>query len=65
VLSSTRGGRRVYRVWMVGPGQVPQPHEVTAGISNTRFTELLSVISGSVKAGDALITRRADSAPGR
>lgn len=65
VLSSTRGGQRVYRVWTVGPGQVPKAHEVTAGISNTRFTELVSVISGSVKSGDALITRRADSAPGR
>ncbi|MDP1899855.1 MAG: efflux RND transporter periplasmic adaptor subunit [Rubrivivax sp.] len=65
VLSSTRGGQRVYRVWTVGPGQVPQPQEVTAGISNTRFTELASVVSGSVKAGDALITRRADSTPGR
>jgi HlyD family secretion protein len=65
VLSGTRGGQRVYRVWTVGPNQVPQPHEVTAGISNTRYTELVSVVSGSVKAGDALITRRADSAPGR
>jgi HlyD family secretion protein len=65
VLSATRGGQRVYRVWTVGPGQVPQPQEVTAGISNTRFTELASVVSGSVKAGDALITRRADNATGR
>jgi HlyD family secretion protein len=65
VLSATRGGQRVYRVWTVGPGQVPQPQEVTAGISNTRFTELASVVSGQVKAGDALITRRADNASGR
>jgi HlyD family secretion protein len=61
VLTRTRGGERVYRVWTVGPDQVPQPHEVTVGIANTRFTELAQVLSGSVKAGDALITRRADT----
>ncbi len=61
VLTRTRGGERVYRVWTVGPDQVPQPHEVTVGIANTRFTELAQVLSGSVKAGDALITRRADA----
>jgi HlyD family secretion protein len=66
VLSGLRGGQRVYRVWTVGPNQVPQPHEVTVGIANTRYTELASVVSGSVKAGDALITRRVDSLqPGR
>ena len=65
VLTRTGAGQRVFRVWTVGPGkdQVPQPHEVTVGIANTRYTELASVLSGSVKAGDALITRRAD-APG-
>jgi HlyD family secretion protein len=63
VLSRSRGGQRVYRVWTVGPDQIPQPHEVTVGISNTRFTELTGVLSGRVQAGDALITRRAD-APG-
>ncbi len=61
VLTRSRGGERVYRVWTVGPDQVPQPHEVTVGIANTRFTELAQVLSGSVKAGDALITRRADT----
>ena len=66
VLSGIRGGQRVYRVWTVGPNQVPQPHEVTVGIANTRYTELASVISGSVKAGDPLITRRVDNLqPGR
>jgi len=68
VLTRTRAGQRVFRVWTVGPnpGQVPQPHEVTVGIANTRFTELASVLSGSVKAGDALITRRAETnQPGR
>ncbi len=61
VLTRTRGGQRVYRVWTVGSDQVPQPHEVTVGIANTRYTELAQVLSGSVKAGDALITRRADA----
>ena len=65
VLTRTGAGQRVFRVWTVGPGpaQLPQPHEVTVGIANTRYTELANVLSGSVKAGDALITRRAD-APG-
>lgn len=61
VLTRTRGGQRVYRVWTVGPDQVPQPHEVTVGIANTRYTELVSVLSGRVQAGDALITRRIDT----
>jgi HlyD family secretion protein len=63
VLTRTRGGQRVFRVWTVGPKQVPQAHEVTVGISNTRFTELSSVLSGKLQAGDALITRRVE-APG-
>jgi hypothetical protein len=67
VLSNTRGGERVYRVWTVGAGkeQVPQPHEVTVGISNTRYTELAEVLSGALRAGDALITRRAETPGGR
>ncbi|MEO5733939.1 MAG: efflux RND transporter periplasmic adaptor subunit [Rubrivivax sp.] len=67
VLSATRGGQRIYRVWTVGAGQLPVPHEVTVGISNTRYTELQQLLSGSLKAGDALITRRiaADSAGSR
>jgi HlyD family secretion protein len=60
VLSRTRGGQRLHRVWTVGEKQLPVPHEVTVGISNTRYTELASVVSGSLKAGDALITRRVD-----
>jgi|CXWL01.1.fsa_nt_gi HlyD family secretion protein len=66
VLSSTRGGAKVYRVYTVGDKQVPKLHEVTIGISNTRFTELVSVVSGSLKPGDPVITRKADSAlPGK
>ena len=62
VLTSTRAGAKVYRVYTVGDKQVPRLHEVTIGISNTRFTELASVISGGLKPGDEVITRKADPA---
>ena len=66
VLSSTRGGAKVYRVYTVGDKQVPKLHEVTIGISNPRFTELVHVVGGSLKPGDTVITRKADSAlPGK
>ena len=58
LLGARRDGVRLFRVYTVGEGQRPQPHEVTIGISNTRFTEMLS---GDLKAGDALITRRAET----
>ena len=61
VLSSTRDGQRLYRVWTVGPDQVPLAHEITAGISNTRYTELASVDGADLRAGDELITRRIHS----
>lgn len=60
VLASTRAGARIYRVYTVGEKQVPKLNEVTIGISNTRFTELVSVVSGSLKPGDAVITRKAE-----
>jgi HlyD family secretion protein len=59
LLASRRDGVRLFRVYTVGAGQKPVMHEVTIGISNTRFTEMLS---GPLKAGDELITRRADAA---
>ena len=62
VLTSTRAGAKVYRVYTVGDKQVPRLHEVTIGISNTRFTELASVISGGLNPGDEVITRKADPA---
>ena len=58
LLGARRDGVRLFRVYTVGEGQRPLPHEVTIGISNTRFTEMLS---GDLKAGDALITRRAET----
>lgn len=57
VLNSTRAGRKVYRVYTVGEKQAPKLHDVTIGISNTRFTEL---ISGDLKPGDDVITRSAE-----
>lgn len=63
VLSSTRAGAKVYRAYTVGDKQVPKLHEVTIGIANTRFTELASVVSGSLKPGDEVITRKAEVTP--
>jgi HlyD family secretion protein len=54
VTVATRGGARVFRVYTVAPGNVPKQHDVTIGISNTRFTEM---VSGDLKAGDEVITR--------
>lgn len=62
LLSASRDGVRVFRVYTVGPGQKPVMHEVTIGVSNTRFTEMLT---GPLKAGDELITRRADPPGGK
>ena len=63
VLSATRSGAKVYRVYTVGDKQLPKLHEVTIGISNTRFTELASVVSGGLKPGDEVITRKVDLTP--
>lgn len=63
VLTATRSGAKVYRVYTVGDKQLPKLHEVTIGISNTRFTELASVVSGGLKAGDEVITRKVDLTP--
>jgi HlyD family secretion protein len=57
VLTSIKSGRKVYRVFTVGDKQVPKQHDVTIGIANTRFTEL---ITGDLKPGDAVITRTAE-----
>jgi HlyD family secretion protein len=62
LLAARRDGARIFRVYTVGPEQKPQLHEVTIGVSNTRFTEMLT---GPLKAGDELITRRAEPAGGK
>jgi HlyD family secretion protein len=62
LLASTRGGVRVFRVYTVGAEQKPVMREVTIGVSNTRFTEMLT---GPLKPGDELITRRAEPAGGK
>lgn len=60
VLSALNAGRKVYRIYTVGEKQEPKQHDVTIGIANTRFTEL---ISGDLKPGDEVITRSAEPAP--
>ena len=60
VLSGIKAGAKIYRVYTVGDKQVPKMAEVTIGISNTRFTELASVVSGDLKPGTELITRKAE-----
>ena len=61
-LSTLKAGQRVFRVYTVGEDNKPKAHEVTIGISNTRFTEMAS---GSIKPGDALTTRSLkDATPG-
>jgi len=63
VLSSLRGGDRVFKVYTEGANRKLEAHEVTIGISNTRYTELLS---GDLKPGDTVVVRRvkADSREG-
>jgi HlyD family secretion protein len=59
VLTALNAGRKVYRVYTVGEKQEPKQHDVTIGIANTRFTEL---ITGDLKVGDEVITRSAEPA---
>ena len=59
MLTSMKSGSRVFRVYTAGKDNVPKLHEVTIGISNTRFTEM---VGGELKAGDAVITRNLFSA---
>ena len=59
VFTSTKAGSRLFRVYTVGKDNTPKLHEVTIGISNSRFTEMAS---GDLKVKDAVITR-ALSAP--
>ncbi len=59
VLTAVNAGRKVYRIYTVGDKQEPKQHDVTIGIANTRFTEL---ITGDLKAGDEVITRSAEPA---
>lgn len=67
VFSDTRSGSKVYRIYTVGNSpetfNKPVQHEVTIGISNTRFTELTS---SDMKTGDAVIVRSlADAGQGQ
>ena len=60
VLSSLRGGDRVFKVYTEGANRKLEAREVTIGISNTRYTELLS---GDLKPGDTVVVRRAKADP--
>jgi HlyD family secretion protein len=50
----TKDGVKIFRVYVVGKDNTPEQKDITIGISNTKFTEMLS---GEIKAGDELITR--------
>jgi len=54
VLKQLRGGMRVHKVYTLDAQGKPLANDVTVGLSNTRYTEL---VSGKLKAGDAVITR--------
>ncbi len=58
LLTARRDGVRIFRVYTVDGQQRPVLHEVSIGIANTRYTEMLG---GPLKPGDALITRRAEN----
>jgi HlyD family secretion protein len=52
--NKTKDGVKIFRVYIVGKDNNPVQKEITIGISNTKFTEMLT---GDIKAGDELITR--------
>jgi HlyD family secretion protein len=52
--SKTKDGVKIFRVYVIGKDNEPIQKDITIGISNTKFTEMLS---GAIKAGDELITR--------
>lgn len=56
VLGNVRQGQRVFKVYTEGPNRKLQAHEVTIGIANTRYTELLST---TLRPGEQVVIRRA------
>ena len=62
----TRGRKAGQTVYTLGPDGEPKPVEVRTGITDGRFTE---VVSGGLKPGDAvivgLVTAKANTAPGQ
>jgi HlyD family secretion protein len=52
--NKTKDGVKIFRVYVVGKDNNPVQKDITIGISNTKFTEMLT---GDIKAGDELITR--------
>ena len=54
-LAARRGDARLFTVYTVGGDGKLRPHQVTVGISNTRYAEMLT---GDLTTGDALVTKR-------
>jgi HlyD family secretion protein len=52
--NKTKDGVKIFRVYIIGKDNTPLQKDITIGISNTKFTEMLT---GEIKAGDELITR--------
>jgi len=61
VLGSLRDGQRVFRLYTESASGSLQAHEVTVGIANSRYTELLG---GDLKQGDAVVLRRGKAKAG-
>lgn len=54
-LGPLRDGQRVFQLYTEQPGGTLKAHDVTVGIANSRYTEL---IDSGLKVGDAVIIRR-------
>jgi HlyD family secretion protein len=50
----TKDTRRVYKVYRLDDKNIPQPFDVTIGVANSRFTEM---VTGEIKPGDKLVVR--------
>lgn len=51
---TTKGGARVFKVYRLEANNILKPTDVTIGIANSRFTEMLT---GDVKPGEKLVVR--------
>jgi HlyD family secretion protein len=53
-IAVTRGGARIFKVYRLTEGNVLKATDITIGISNSRFTEMLA---GDLKPGESVVTR--------
>jgi HlyD family secretion protein len=51
---ATKGGARIFKVYRLGEKNALTPTDITIGVANSRFTEMLT---GEVKPGDKLVVR--------